>query len=86
MVKCIRTHFGYRFIMEKIDLVVVGAEGVVESGGIINKVSVPIYIHIRIYLQSYRYNHILYILGVKQYINILIYCNIYYCNTIQYGQ
>ena len=28
-----------RFIMEKIDLVVVGAEGVVESGGIINKVS-----------------------------------------------
>ena len=61
MVKCIRTHFGYRFIMEKIDLVVVGAEGVVESGGIINKVSVPIHIHIRIYLQSYRYNHILYI-------------------------
>lgn len=28
----------YRFIMEKIDLVIVGAEGVVESGGIINKV------------------------------------------------
>ena len=27
-----------RFIMEKIDFVVVGAEGVVESGGIINKV------------------------------------------------
>ena len=25
--------------MEKVDLVVVGAEGVVESGGIINKVS-----------------------------------------------
>ena len=28
-----------RFIMEKIDLVMVGAEGVAESGGIINKVS-----------------------------------------------
>ena len=27
------------YIMEKIDLVLVGAEGVVESGGIINKVS-----------------------------------------------
>lgn len=27
-----------RFIMEKIDLVIVGAEGVVESGGIVNKV------------------------------------------------
>lgn len=27
-----------RFIMEKIDLVIVGAEGVVENGGIINKV------------------------------------------------
>lgn len=26
------------YIMEKIDLVLVGAEGVVESGGIINKV------------------------------------------------
>ena len=25
-------------------------------------------------------------LGVKQYIDISIYCNIYYCNTIQYGQ
>ena len=29
-----------RFIMEKIDLVIVGAEGVVESGGIINKVCI----------------------------------------------
>jgi len=27
------------YIMEKIDLVLVGAEGVVESGGIINKVN-----------------------------------------------
>ncbi len=27
-----------RFLMEKVDLVIVGAEGVVESGGIINKV------------------------------------------------
>jgi len=27
-----------RYVMEKIDLVLVGAEGVVESGGIINKV------------------------------------------------
>ena len=25
------------------------------------------------------------ILGMKQYYNISIYCNIYYCNTIQYG-
>ena len=24
------------------------------------------------------------VLGVKQYIEILLYCNIYYCNTIQY--
>ena len=40
MLKYICTHFGCRFIMEKIDLVVVGAEGVVESGGIINKVGV----------------------------------------------
>lgn len=27
-----------RYIMEKVDLILVGAEGVVESGGIINKV------------------------------------------------
>ncbi len=27
-----------RFLMEKVDVVVVGAEGVAESGGIINKV------------------------------------------------
>ena len=27
-----------------------------------------------------------YMLGVKQYIEILLYCNIYYCNTIQYDQ
>lgn len=27
-----------RFVMEKVDLVMVGAEGVAESGGIINKV------------------------------------------------
>lgn len=29
----------YRYVMEKVDLVLVGAEGVVESGGIINKVT-----------------------------------------------
>ena len=29
--------------MEKIDIVVVGAEGVVESGGIINKVYIGLY-------------------------------------------
>ena len=28
----------FSYIMERIDLVLVGAEGVVESGGIINKV------------------------------------------------
>ena len=28
----------YSFIMEKVDLVIVGAEGVAESGGVINKV------------------------------------------------
>lgn len=28
----------FSFIMEKVDLVIVGAEGVAESGGIINKV------------------------------------------------
>lgn len=28
----------YRYVLEKVDLVIVGAEGVVESGGIINKV------------------------------------------------
>ena len=32
-------HFGFSYMMEKVDLVLVGAEGVVESGGIINKVS-----------------------------------------------
>ena len=32
----------YRFIMEKVDIVMVGAEGVAESGGIINKVSTKI--------------------------------------------
>ena len=26
------------------------------------------------------------LLGMKQYIEILLYCNIHYCNTIQYGQ
>ena len=30
--------FSARFVMEKVDLVMVGAEGVAESGGIINKV------------------------------------------------
>jgi hypothetical protein len=30
--------FPLRYIMEKVDFVLVGAEGVVESGGIINKV------------------------------------------------
>lgn len=28
-----------RYLMEKVDLVMVGAEGVAESGGIINKVA-----------------------------------------------
>jgi len=28
--------------MEKVDLVIVGAEGVVENGGIINKVGAPV--------------------------------------------
>ena len=28
----------FRFIMEEVDLVIVGAEGVAESGGVINKV------------------------------------------------
>uniref|UniRef100_A0AAX7TXG7 Translation initiation factor eIF2B subunit alpha n=1 Tax=Astatotilapia calliptera TaxID=8154 RepID=A0AAX7TXG7_ASTCA len=28
----------YRYVLEKVDLVIVGAEGVVESGGIINKI------------------------------------------------
>ena len=30
--------FTHRYAMEKVDIVLVGAEGVVESGGIINKV------------------------------------------------
>lgn len=30
--------FYHRYVLEKVDLVIVGAEGVVESGGIINKV------------------------------------------------
>lgn len=30
--------FNSRYVLEKVDLVIVGAEGVVESGGIINKV------------------------------------------------
>lgn len=29
----------HSYVLEKVDLVIVGAEGVVESGGIINKVS-----------------------------------------------
>lgn len=32
--------------MEKVDLVIVGAEGVVENGGIINKVTSSIFIFI----------------------------------------
>ena len=32
----------YSFIMEKVDLVIVGAEGVAESGGVINKVNTRI--------------------------------------------
>ena len=34
----VQTLFFARFVMEKVDLVMVGAEGVAESGGIINKV------------------------------------------------
>ena len=30
------------YMMEKVDLVLMGAEGVVESGGIINKVSIEL--------------------------------------------
>ena len=56
--KYIRTHFGCRFIMEKIDLVVVGAEGVVESGGIINKVSVPEITSLFSYIHTYTYTYI----------------------------
>ena len=32
---------------------------------------------------SQKFRAIWYSLGMKQYYNILIYCNIYYCNTIQ---
>ena len=32
------TFLCFSFLMEKVDLVMVGAEGVAESGGIINKV------------------------------------------------
>lgn len=32
----------FSYIMEKVDLVIVGAEGVVENGGIINKVRTSI--------------------------------------------
>lgn len=47
--------FYHRYVLEKVDLVIVGAEGVVESGGIINKVCLseqavnnwPISVHIR---------------------------------------
>lgn len=31
------------YIMEKVDLVIVGAEGVVENGGIINKVGASVF-------------------------------------------
>ena len=31
--------FFHSYIMEKVDMVLVGAEGVVESGGIVNKVN-----------------------------------------------
>ena len=33
------------FIMEEVDLVIVGAEGVAESGGVINKVNPFNYLH-----------------------------------------
>lgn len=36
--ECFNLFFLYRYVLEKVDLVIVGAEGVVESGGIINKV------------------------------------------------
>ena len=35
---CVYFHLYLRFIMEEVDLVIVGAEGVAESGGVINKV------------------------------------------------
>lgn len=34
--RCLSSSF--RFIMEEVDIVIVGAEGVAESGGVINKV------------------------------------------------
>lgn len=37
--ECFNLFYFYRYVLEKVDLVIVGAEGVVESGGIINKVS-----------------------------------------------
>lgn len=47
-------------MLEKVDLVIVGAEGVVESGGVINKVGLnpshltpPISIHIRSFKVNY---------------------------------
>lgn len=50
------------YIMDSIDLVLVGAEGVVESGGIINKVSPVFYIFnillIGMLLLSYRLEHL----------------------------
>ena len=33
-----------RFIMEEVDIVIVGAEGVAESGGVINKVCIELHI------------------------------------------
>ena len=37
--------------MEKVDLVMVGAEGVAESGGIINKVGVSLYFSLSYYVR-----------------------------------
>ena len=56
MLKYICTQFGCRFIMEKIDLVVVGAEGVVESGGIINKVGAKKFLQLS-YIPNVRICH-----------------------------
>ena len=44
-----------RFIMEAVDLVIVGAEGVAESGGVINKVSDHNIMHSHSRMQYVRY-------------------------------
>ena len=68
--------------------------GFPESGHITIPLKLPMMVLITVWVPSNIYNiYILYIyiyiyiyiLGMKQYYNISIYCNIYFCNTIQYG-